>query len=119
MKATNMRLVTPNRVYMKVGCHSPRPCPIIIPNIPVPKNKAIRTFSFFAGRFLNFISRYAQYWTLLKIDGDFANMISPRDNTLNYPNLHFTSCQCSSAWLEHSPCKRKVEGSNSSIGFSF
>ena len=25
-------------------------------------------------------------------------------------------CQCSSAWLEHSPCKRKVEGSKPSIG---
>ena len=27
-------------------------------------------------------------------------------------------CQCSSAWLEHSPCKRKVEGSKPSIGLT-
>ena len=26
-------------------------------------------------------------------------------------------CQCSSAWLEHSPCKRKVVGSDPIIGF--
>lgn len=29
----------------------------------------------------------------------------------------YTICQCSSVWLEHSPCKRKVVGSDPIIGF--
>ena len=37
---------------------------------------------------------------------------------LNLRLLHRAQCQCSSAWLEHSPCKRKVAGSDPVIGSS-
>ena len=33
-----------------------------------------------------------------------------------FEHEHLVMCQCSSAWLEHSPCKRKVVGSDPIIG---
>lgn len=38
-------------------------------------------------------------------------------HNLNRQYTYDATCQCSSAWLEHSPCKRKVAGSDPVIGF--
>ena len=99
--------------------------PIIIPKIPVPKNIIIRTFSL--NGLMYFIYRLCtknQHYKWNDKSGQFNPKMKKSQNQtsgniLNHPNFHFTTCQCSSAWLEHSPCKRKVMGSDPVIGFPF
>lgn len=87
----------------------------MIPILPVPKNISIRTLSLCG--FTYFID-FAQLYMVLKIDYFLAD-----GKTCNLFREHFkpsslfgTLCQCSSAWLEHSPCKRKVASPTLAIG---
>ena len=114
-KTPNPRLMTPIKVSIIVEEGGATTKPTTIPSIPVEKNNIIKTLTFVGAiYFITGIKKRQYYKLTVKL---ILQKFSVTGNTLNLQKFHFTSCQCSSAWLEHSPCKRKVVGSDPAIGF--
>ena len=114
----NPKLITPIKSKNQVSCsrRSNSTIPITIPIVPVVKNTIIKTFALKGWMYFITDNKIQHYYKLTVVE-KFLIENHLAGNTLNLQKFHCTSCQCSSAWLEHSPCKRKVMGSDPIIGF--